>query len=98
MEIITDTSIFLAVTLDEADRKWVIEKPHSYCICAVEFHIILAKVQISSCIISFCDEVVCQQLLPRTGNAIKLKKQTANFILLNTALFYYNQLTRHMDY
>jgi len=30
----------------------------------VEFHIILSKVQNSSCIIAFCDRVFCQQLLP----------------------------------
>jgi len=30
----------------------------------VEFHIILAKVQNSFCIIAFYDKVFCQQLLP----------------------------------
>src|SRR5574337_65372 len=30
MEIVTDASIFLAVVLDEADRKWVIEKTAGY--------------------------------------------------------------------
>lgn len=36
MEIVADASTFLAVVLDEADRKWVIEKTAGYSVVSPE--------------------------------------------------------------
>jgi len=36
MEIVSDASIFLAVVLDEANRKWVIDRTSGYVIVAPE--------------------------------------------------------------
>jgi hypothetical protein len=59
-------------------------------LCEVEFHIILAKVKNSFCILTFCDKVFCQKLHPE-GLNLAIYYQSIfliEFINLNRDLSY----------